>query len=119
MNIKSHWYWWNPNPYVHADIHYLGFFGNTLFVGADGGIFSTSDGGDNWTDHSAGLAIMQFYRIGGYPANENLIYGGTQDNGSNRMNGNTWTHVLGADGMEAVINYRDPDTVYVCTQMED
>lgn len=112
-------YWFYPEqayPYVHADIHALDFHGNVLYAGSDGGIFQTSDGGEVWTDISAGLANTQFYRFGGYPYNENLLIGGTQDNGTNLMNGPVWTHVLGADGMEALIDYSNPNILYACIQ---
>ena len=116
-NLNAHWYYFEPSvPYVHADIHALDFHGNRLFAGTDGGIFVSDDGGNNWIDWSHGLATTQFYRIGGYPMNENLVYGGTQDNGTNRLDAGVWTHVLGADGMETAIDYTDPDIVYACIQ---
>jgi len=118
-SIKSHWtYPPTTVPYVHADIHALDFSGSTLYSGNDGGLFKTTNGGSSWTDLSAGLSIMQFYRIGGFPANPNLIYGGAQDNGINRYNG-AWTHVFGADGMECIIDPNNSNLVYISSQNGD
>jgi photosystem II stability/assembly factor-like uncharacterized protein len=119
VNWVLNTYWvWPPSisSYVHADIHSLDFVGTTLYSGCDGGLFNTSNWGVNWTDITAGMSTTQFYRIGGTPQNASLIYGGTQDNGSNRYDNGVWTHVLGADGMEAAIDYSNSNTVYVCIQ---
>jgi len=114
--IVSYWVWPNSTGYTHADIHSLDFYGSVLYCGSDGGIFKTTNGGLNWTDLTAGVAITQWYRIGGTPQNADLIYGGCQDNGSFRYNSGVWTHVLGADGMEAAIDYTNSNTVYACIQ---
>ncbi len=116
-SINAYWYYPEPAyPYVHADCHSLDFYGPILYSGCDGGIFKTSNGGSTWEDISAGLYITQFYRIGGFPGNSELIIGGTQDNGTNRFNTGQWTHVLGADGMEAAIDYSNPSTMYAAIQ---
>ena len=113
---KTYWYYPLASAYVHADIHALDFHGSILYTGTDGGFFRSPDGGTTWTDLSTGLGITQFYRIGGYPADENLVYGGSQDNGTNRYNTSAWTHVLGADGMETAIDYNNYNIVYACIQ---
>jgi len=115
FSIISHWYY--PNimagyPYVHADQHALDYFGSKLYAGCDGGLFVTTNSGSNFTDLSSGLNIMQFYKFGGTPQNPNKIIGGTQDNGSNLYNGANWTHLFGADGGEAIIDYTDTNILY-------
>ena len=116
-NINTHWvYPPTAAEYVHADIHSLDFYGNTLYAGCDGGIFKTEDFGDNWIDLSAGIVNTQFYRMGGYPGDPGLIVAGAQDNGSMRLKDDVWTQVFGADGMEAAIDYNNPDIMYVCYQ---
>lgn len=112
-NINTHWYYYtNSYPYVHADIHDLIFHGSVLYAGTDGGIFRTNNYGSDWQDISAGLATTQFYRFGLYPANANVMIGGTQDNGTNRYNSGIWTHVIGGDGMEAIIDYSSQSIMY-------
>jgi photosystem II stability/assembly factor-like uncharacterized protein len=86
-----------------------------LYTGTDGGLFRTTNFGTNWTDLSAGMSTTQFYRFGGTPQNVNLLIGGTQDNGTNRYT-NVWTHVLGADGMEAAIDPTNQNTMYCSIQ---
>jgi hypothetical protein len=92
-------------PYVHADIHDLTFIGSTLYVGNDGGVFSTANGGSAWADKSGDLAIAQLYGIGISQTNANLIIAGHQDNGTTlTSNGTTWAEVNGGDGMLCFID---------------
>jgi len=63
--ITAHWVYGGSLPYVHADQHFLGFFGTKLYAGCDGGIWMSSNYGTSWTDLSASLNITQFYRLGG------------------------------------------------------
>jgi PKD repeat protein len=116
-NMNAYWYYpVNTYPYVHADIHALEYLNNNLYAGCDGGIFETIDEGNTWDDLSFGLQIMQFYRISVNPNNYTHVMGGSQDNGSNQYKNNTWTHVLGADGMECIIDPSNPNKVYASTQ---
>ncbi len=115
-NIIAHWYYGSTHPYVHADQHFLAFFGTKLYAGCDGGIWVSSNYGTSWTDLSAGLPITQFYRLGGAPQNANLIAAGAQDNGCNLMNGTNWTHIQGADGMECIIDYINSNIIYTSSQ---
>lgn len=113
-SINTHWVYPSSVGYTHADIHELRFFNGNLYCGSDGGIFKTSDVGNNWTDITSGMAISQFYRIGLSPQNPGIVIGGTQDNGSNLLQNNIWTHVFGADGMEAAVNPTNADIMF-CT----
>jgi photosystem II stability/assembly factor-like uncharacterized protein len=114
-NFTCNTYWvWPPDQYgyVHADIHVLKFIGRTLFAGTDGGLFKSTNFGLNWIDISEGMSTTQFYRFGGTPQNPDFMIGGTQDNGTNLYDERVWTHVLGADGMEAAVNPARQSTVY-------
>ncbi|MBL7963982.1 MAG: PKD domain-containing protein [Flavobacteriales bacterium] len=112
--IKSHWIYPSAVGYTHADIHDLAFFNGTLYCGSDGGIYTSTNGGDSWTDRSGGLDITQFYRLGGSELDPGQVIAGCIDNGSNLLNGGVWTHVQGADGMEAIVDHSDPQVLY-CT----
>jgi hypothetical protein len=61
FTLNGHWYGGGGAPYVHADIHSLyivpGSSPTRLLSGNDGGVFSTTNGGTNWTDLSSNLAI--------------------------------------------------------------
>jgi len=57
------------------------------------------------------------YRIAGYEPNLNLMINGTQDNGSNKWTGgSTMLHVLGADGMDCMIDHSNSNILYNSTQ---
>lgn len=115
--------WWdqrgNTIGYTHADIHALEInpLNNYLYCGSDGGIFRSTDFGNNWTDLSSSLEITQWYGVGGVETNLNLLAGGTQDNGSNFWTGgSSIDHVRGADGMQAMISHANTNTRYTTRQ---
>ncbi len=115
-------YWNNPNNtigYTHADIHALEInpLNNYIYCGSDGGIFKSTDFGLNWIDLTNGISITQWYRIAGYEPSPNLLIGGTQDNGTNKWTGDlSFTHILGADGMDCMIDYSNKNIMYYSTQ---
>jgi photosystem II stability/assembly factor-like uncharacterized protein len=110
--ICTEWYTGSGYNYIHCDIHYMQFYGDTLFVGSDGGIFYTPDLTNSWVDLSAGLGITQFYSFGQSEVETGMVIGGTQDVGSNLLRNGIWTHVLGGDGMECMIDSDNPDIFY-------
>jgi len=60
---------------------------------------------------------MQFYKIAGTEGDDQLLLGGTQDNGSNKWDGGTdITHIFGADGMDCMIDYNNNNTIYFSFQ---
>lgn len=111
-SIDSHWYGSNGVPYKHADEHTLKFHPNgTLYSGNDGGLYKKT--GSSWTDISDGLQITQFYSLGVSQNNPELVIAGAQDNGTLLMNGNeSWSAVLGGDGMECLIDHSDDNIMY-------
>lgn len=101
----TEWYLPNATGYNHADVHELLFVNNTIYSASDGGLYRSTNNGNDWTDLSAGINIRQFYRIASSPGNPNVITGGAQDNGSAcRQANGTWVDWLGADGMEGLIS---------------
>ncbi|GEM_PF-1301914 len=118
-------YWWAPtnnSHYAHADQHiivfhpqYNGTSNKIMYVGNDGGIFSTDDalasvsadpcnfnsGGVNWASLNNGYGVTQFYHGLPHPGG-NTYFGGTQDNGTiqgaDSTGTNSWTTQLGGDG---------------------
>ena len=99
FNKLNHWST-KDEAFVHADIHTLKFFNNTLFAGTDGGIYSSTDNGQSFTDHSNGLEITQFYRMDASSDSGLKIVGGTQDNAAFIYNQNNWATWAGGDGMD-------------------
>ena len=110
--LSGHWTGYGA-PYVHADIHRLKYYPNSnkVYACTDGGLFVSPDNGLSWNDYSDGLAIAQIYRMGASQNTRNKIITGWQDNGTNLMT-NSWDKVRGGDGMEAIIDHSDDNTMY-------
>lgn len=117
-HLNAHWIGGNYTPVVHADIHAFEFIPNTdlLLVGCDGGVFKSNSDASVYQDLSNGLAIQQFYRLGGAAQNPDFIYAGAQDNGTSIFRVVEWTNVFGGDGMECAVDYKDQNVGYVSIQ---
>jgi len=75
------------NIYVHADKHFVVFHPNyngitnqIYYVGGDGGVYGTFDGGDTFQALNTNYGVTQFYAMG--TSREGWVAGGTQDNGN-------------------------------------
>jgi photosystem II stability/assembly factor-like uncharacterized protein len=108
-------FWYNNGPpTAHADQHDLYFVPGTniLYAGNDGGIYRTSNSGTSWQWLGNGLKITQFYRLGVSATNPGVLIAGAQDNGTKRLNSNSWFDAIGGDGMEALVDYTNENTLY-------
>jgi PKD repeat protein len=114
--LTTDWTWGNPIGYTHCDIHEIVFYGGTIYVGSDGLISKSTDGGDTWLNLTEGVSIRQFYRIGTSKNDAYKIMGGSQDNGTSVYTNDYWHEWLGADGMECVVDYTNSDIVYGTSQ---
>jgi hypothetical protein len=103
---------------IHGDQHAIAFSPtqpNCIYVGNDGGIFASPNGGVNWKSLNKGLAITQFEYLAQHPDYNAWILGGTQDNGTLRYEGcEAWYQVATGDGGECAINDSSPYTAYHC-----
>ncbi len=99
---------------IHADQHDLYYVPgtNTLYSGNDGGIYRTTDGGEDWVWLGTGLRITQFYRFGNSQTDADRVIAGAQDNGTKSVNGAVWSDHIGGDGMESLIDYSDENIMY-------
>lgn len=71
---------------VHADVHTIVFADEaTAYVGCDGGIFKSPNGGENFYACNRDYAVTQFYSVA-YNAKGN-VGGGAQDNGTQLIDG--------------------------------
>ncbi|MDH4071320.1 MAG: T9SS type A sorting domain-containing protein, partial [Ignavibacteria bacterium] len=113
-SISSMWYAVGGVATVHADQHDLFFVPGTgtLYAGNDGGVYRTTDGGDDWDWLGEGLRITQFYRFGNSPTDPDKVLAGAQDNGTKLADGSFWSDHIGGDGMESLIDYSDPLIMY-------
>jgi hypothetical protein len=105
----------------HGDVRYImqeqtnvnGISGNdVLWMGTDGGL-SRKYLSSSWVDKSGtGLNNLEFYGIGGYEGNANLIMAGAQDNNVNKWTNPTWQHLGTGDGGECIIDYTNQNHMY-------
>src|SRR5690606_2744043 len=78
---------------VHVDQHVIVYDPSdprTVYVGNDGGIYRSREGGaaGTWESLNSDIAITQFYAgIGLHPTDPDIVLGGTQDNGTLRYAG--------------------------------
>lgn len=101
---------------VHADIHeisYLPGSSTTMFSCNDGGIFKSTDNGNNFVDISHNLAISQVVGIGLSTNVESKILSGEQDNGTNLKTGPNWGNIRGGDGGDCFFDYTNNNTIYI------
>ncbi len=112
-----------PRPKTHVDQHAIVFSPAThrtanqpvgLWVGMDGGVWSSANNGATWVNHNATIASDLLYGIGtGYgPDGNSYTYGGMQDNGtavgSPATAGNLWNEYCGGDGGPVAVDYLNP-----------
>ena len=113
-HVDSHTIWVDPRNTDH------------IFVGCDGGIYESYDGGQFW-QFKANLPTLQFYDVDvDYAKPFYNVYGGTQDNFSwggptatRNLNGimnSDWYVTTGGDGFVSRVDPADPDTVYAESQ---
>src|SRR5262249_39018242 len=73
----------------HADQHVVALSPSGpghLYIGNDGGLWGSNDGGDTCQSLNSGLSLVQFYSIASHPLDAGITFGGTQDNGSQKQN---------------------------------
>jgi photosystem II stability/assembly factor-like uncharacterized protein len=105
---------------VHVDFHALGFDASgRLWIGSDGGIYRSDDGGRTAANLNAGIGTALIYPgISGSASGP--LYVGMQDNGSARYSGSpSWALVNWGDGFFTAVNPANPlpayTTVYYLT----
>jgi photosystem II stability/assembly factor-like uncharacterized protein len=94
--------------YVHPMNH------NFVVNGNDGGLYTSMNGGNTWSWVN-NLPVTQFYTCEIDQQHPERIYGGTQDNGTNRtMTGNTddWQPIYWGDGFYVLVDPLNNNYVY-------
>jgi hypothetical protein len=111
---------------AHSDQHAALITGGQLYVGNDGGVYSralTNHLVNHWTNDNQHLDALQYYSAAG--SSDGVIYGGLQDNGSNKVfaptgvikddNGNNITvssvQVFGGDGGYTLVDPTNSNNV--------
>ncbi|MBT8378843.1 MAG: T9SS type A sorting domain-containing protein [Ignavibacteria bacterium] len=107
---------------IHVDLHRIVFApsnSNTIYIGCDGGVYKSTDGGTTWASANSGLATIQFYRIASHPTKHDTLIGGAQDNGNFRTfnaGATPWGYTTTGDGMNCFFDHTSPNTIYLSTQ---
>ena len=109
---------WGPQQKVHQDTHALLMDPNnpdTVWVGSDGGVWKSIDGGATFLNRNGNLNLTQFYAVGVHPFDPGTACGGAQDNSSlARTTSNVWDlQAVTGDGFVCQFNNVDPNYVYI------
>jgi photosystem II stability/assembly factor-like uncharacterized protein len=110
------------NGGVHSDFHDYWFSvsdPNTMYVGTDGGVYRSWDGGTAW-DMVKGLPVSQLYQVAVDNQKPYKVYGGLQDNGSwigpssqpGGIENRHWISVGQGDGFRVFPHPTNPNIVY-------
>jgi len=110
---------WNINSSseLHVDHHALAFSPvdpNYIVSGNDGGINISTNGGQTFSQPKT-IPATQFYEIGIDYNNPERLYGGTQDNGTNRTSDgglDNWEHIYGGDGFYVTVDFNNSNIIY-------
>jgi photosystem II stability/assembly factor-like uncharacterized protein len=73
----------SPERTLHPDMHVIVFDPQNptvVWVGNDGGVWRSPNGGDTWENKNTNQATLQFTGIAIDPRNNNILQGGMQDN---------------------------------------
>jgi hypothetical protein len=100
---------WGPPPAVPT----------AIYVGNDGGLARSTNGGTDWKSLNAGVGTTLFYGIDigrGSAANNAYTYGGSQDTGTGGHRpgdaGQDWHSGQNGDGGHVAVDPADPTIVY-------
>lgn len=109
QHVDHHAIAWDPHKH------------NRVYNGNDGGVYRSEQDGTvgSWI-HGKYQPWVQFYQIDVSEQDPSRINGGLQDQGSVRSWGanskGDWDPYSGGDGIENVINPKDKNNVYACSQ---
>ena len=109
---------WNPTfTNVHVDQHALAFnplVAGEVLLGNDGGLYKSNDDGASSVKDNT-LPITQFYKIHVDAQDANKVYGGFQDNGTQRTvtgDVNNWGFLTGGDGFQPLVDATNTNVIY-------
>ena len=105
---------------LHVDVRALQLYGtsnngtnDTLFVGNDGGVGRSFDGGKTWESlNGLDLIVTEFFDIATSSIHPNLVAGGTQDNGFLRYDNGETQHLGTGDGGHTVIDWSNANQIF-------
>jgi photosystem II stability/assembly factor-like uncharacterized protein len=103
---------------LHVDQHAIAFHPHfdsqtlpTMWLGNDGGVMRSTNGGATWAHRNRGLQTLEFYGADQDPRYETVILAGSQDNGAMRFEGSAaWVYSGGGDVFDVAIDPNHPRT---------
>ncbi len=118
-NGGANWFDMTPglalNRAVHADMHAISFKPgnpNEIWIGNDGGLYRSTDGGQTWEGRPGNIAVTQFVDLAVHPSDPNIAFGGLQDNAKVKYDGQKWTGMDTGDGGYSEIDPFVPKIFY-------
>jgi PKD repeat protein len=108
---------WGGSQKVHQDIHVVRFSRGTssrFWVGSDGGLWRSDDGGGTYVNLNTNLVLTQLYDVAIDPDDPTRIFGGAQDNSSMAGLGNPQWNVTAVtgDGFMNLVDPANPNRVF-------
>ena len=106
---------------MHVDHHAFIYKGNRLYIGTDGGAYTSSNNGNSWRNLE-NIPTSQLYHVDLNPNFPDRIYAGAQDNGTivgNAASANNWKRIYGGDGFRTQFILGDTMSFYAETQRGD
>ncbi len=111
---KSSWSTTNSQNMTHADVHRLAYNGANLFCMSDGGVYKSTNDGNNWVDLNRDLSTLQYQSADYDITNILKLQGGTQDN--NKMTstngGVDWDQRTTGDGGYTIVDPVNTNFIY-------
>lgn len=116
---------WTDVSLPHADVKTIYFRpgDNLLYVGGDGGVYTSTDVGTTWsTSINRVLPTTMFYNVDVSKANDDVVFGASQDNateGTRPGNRTKWWMSNIADGIDATCDWSNSAVAFTSTQFGD
>lgn len=112
----SVWTVTNVGLSIHPDNHAFAFHPTNhlgVYAGSDGGVYRSTDGGVTWSDAiNRGLCLTQFEFVDQHPTSDAVVFGGTQDNGTEQFrNSLVFHHADDGDGGYVAVDQSQPTNV--------
>ena len=105
---------------AHVDQHSLFVHpldGDLVLNGNDGGVYLANPDDPSNATYLNGMSNFQFYTCEINPHSPDILFGGSQDNGTNVFDGvDTWVRILGGDGFRVQVDPTEPLRLYAESQ---
>ena len=100
------------DDHIHPDVHSLAInpLDNKLYATSDGGVYLSTDNGNNWSRKFNNLPTTQIYHLDVYEASPHHLLIGSQDNGIHKRFGNSTAFEQTQEGDGFQIQYKSDET---------